>query len=219
MDERPSDSEQPAMAPMIHDGPQTGVKGVLADYRQHQLELSQQRKQQEAAAKAALPRHQAPKDLDKTMFTADDELSSDEEFEEYRAQRMAEFSQAAKQAGFGMVRDVLPAEYVDIVEKQADSHAHVAVLLVNGNSASRRLAELVSELASSYTNCIFLRVQAHDCGFSDNHVIPTLLVYQDGQLVSNLVRVIDRFDDPDNFGRSDVAKLLSKSCSADFSIY
>ncbi|KAJ2454721.1 hypothetical protein EV183_001305 [Coemansia sp. RSA 2336] len=214
MDGYQSDLEQPAMPPTIHDGPQTGVKGVLADYRQHQLELSEQRKQQEAAAKAALPRHQAPKDLDKTMFfdDDDDEFSSDQEFEEYRQQRMAELGQAAKQAGFGSMRDVLPAEYADIVDKQADSHARVAVLLVNDNDASRRLAEFVSELASAFPNCIFLRVQAHECGFSDNHVVPILLVYQGGQLVSNLVRVVDSFGDAESFDRGDVAKLLSENC-------
>ncbi|KAJ2358717.1 hypothetical protein GGF43_000625 [Coemansia sp. RSA 2618] len=202
--------------PSKHDGAQTGVKGVLADYQQAQLEQRQRRDQEVAAAKAAMPQHRAPSNLDQTMFTKDekdpqsdsdlDDDDDDQIFKEYREARMAELAQT----GFGVLKDATPDEYVDIVDKHAESGASVVVILVNGSGASRRLAEMVRAEASTRTNAIFLRVQAHDCGFADAHVVPILLAYRHGELKHNLVRVVDQFADPLDFERQDVKKLLDK---------
>ncbi|KAJ1804364.1 hypothetical protein LPJ56_006751 [Coemansia sp. RSA 2599] len=212
-----------ARAAGFHDGPQTGVKGVLADYRHSQRHQRQQRDRQREAEKAtyqAAANRAMADSGDRTIWTKDekdsasdlDELCSDEEnerlFAEYRDRRVAELRRVAEKRGLGVLRDATPDEYVDIVEQQADSGAHVAVVLVDQGEASRRFASFVEQEAGNFGQTVFLRVPADECGFSDADVIPIVLVYRYGQLKHNLVRVVDQLADPRNFEQRDVGRLL-----------
>ncbi|KAJ1776364.1 hypothetical protein LPJ77_003505 [Coemansia sp. RSA 2523] len=201
-----------------HAGPQTGVKGVIADYQQAQLEQRQRQEQEAAAAKAAQPHYPAPQNVDQTLFTKKEhELSSDEDlddldddsvFKEYREARLAELHQT----GFGVLKDATPDEYVDMVDQHAQSDVSIVVVLVNTSRASKRLVEFMQAEVGTFTNTMFLCVQASECGFSDPHVVPIILGYRYGELKHNIVRVVDQFADPINFERQHVAKLLGKVC-------
>ncbi|KAJ1728697.1 hypothetical protein LPJ61_003895 [Coemansia biformis] len=217
----------PAGPHMAHSGPQTGVKGVLADYRHSRRErqrLCEQAAAAERAARAAgsgrgtqacsartlSTKEEARTDSDSEIDRILDSDGDDSEriFDEYKARRMAELGRAAAQAGVGVLRDATPDEYVEIVDQRAADGAYIAVALVDGGRASRRLGEYVGTEAAHYPQTVFLRVQAEQCGFTDAAVIPILLVYRHGELVHNLVRVVDKFSDPLHFERRDVAKLL-----------
>ncbi|KAJ2875017.1 hypothetical protein FB639_004045 [Coemansia asiatica] len=217
----------------FHDGPQTGVKGVLADFRHSQRQQKQQHEQQKAAERAAY-QALASKDIidnsDRTIWTKDkennmqektshsdidselDELDSDEEnerlFAEYRDKRMADLRRVAEKRGLGVLRDVTPEEYVEIVEQNADSSNNVFVLLVDQSSVSHRFASFVEAESGNFCQTVFLCVPADECGFCDAEVVPIVLVYRYGQLKHNLVRVVDQFADPRSFEQQDVAHLL-----------
>ncbi|KAJ1966528.1 hypothetical protein GGI12_000026 [Dipsacomyces acuminosporus] len=223
-----SDAAQLA-APSNHNGPQTGVKGVIADYRHHRMQEQQRHSKEMEAAKAeyaaAAQRNIGGGIGDKTMWTKDDGQNEGEEdsfglddeddddaqfFDEYRKRRMAEMSRAAERSMQECLKDVSPNDYVDIVEQQADSGAFILVLLVDDDvAASQRFEAFLRTECTKHPQAVFLRVQAAECGFTDADVLPILLVYRHGELKHNLVRVADCFSDPCNFGSRDVAKLLS----------
>ncbi|KAJ1826303.1 hypothetical protein LPJ73_009043 [Coemansia sp. RSA 2703] len=215
----------------FHDGPQTGVKGVLADYRHNRRLQNQKREKQksierEAYSKAAQKR--IADGSDRTIWSKDepepktaqsdsDDLSgldSDGEnerlFAEYRDKRIAEMARAGEKSGFGAVRDVSPDEYVDVVEQQADSGNFVLVILADDSAVSQRFESFVRTEASGFMQTMFLRVVAEECGFRDAAVIPIVLVYRHGDLKHNLVRVIDQLGGSHSFEQRDVNRLLER---------
>ncbi|KAJ2716174.1 hypothetical protein H4R19_000802 [Coemansia spiralis] len=207
----------PAGPRMTHDGPQTGVKGVLADYHHS---LREQKRALNRAAKPAAAATPAPartataveedsdSEIDRILDGGGEE--SDRFFDEYRAKRMADQSRAAAQAGLGVLRNATPDEYVDAVDRWAAAGTHVAALLVDNGRASQRLEEYVGAEAARFPQTAFLRVTAAQCGFTDPAVVPMLLVYRHGELKHNLVRVVDSFPDPLHFEHRDVARLLDR---------
>ncbi|KAJ2156145.1 hypothetical protein GGF46_005389 [Coemansia sp. RSA 552] len=216
---------------LAHDGPQTGVKGVLADYRHHQRSQQQAREEAAGVARAeyaAMAQHggspadnaamtqrrgsqasNSSDDID-ALLDGDSGDGDDRVFAEYRARRMAEVDRAAARAGLGVLRRATPEEYVDIVEQRADSGASVLVLLVDGGRASERVEEYVRAEAGRFSHAVFLCVQAHECAFTDSSVVPVVLVYRGGELKHNLVHVVGQFADPAAFGQRDVGRLLDR---------
>ncbi|KAJ2805545.1 hypothetical protein H4R20_002052 [Coemansia guatemalensis] len=215
---REVDTQRSAEPYIPRSGPQTGVKGVLADYRQSQRSLQEANTAEKASVR--LPTQpstltsdngkQPAKDSDSS---SDSDCSIDDEqlYEDYKAMRMAEMNMAAAKAGLGALRDATPEEYVDIVDQHTSSDIWVAVLLLNGSSISERLGRFVHSKAARYPHTIFLRLQAQACGFVDDAVVPIILVYRRGEITHNLVRVIDQFADPLNFELRDVVKLLDNT--------
>ncbi|KAJ2005737.1 hypothetical protein GGI04_000074 [Coemansia thaxteri] len=212
----PAPSADDAVPAALHDGPQTGAKGVVADYRHARRERRQRQEQEAAAARAAYAaavdmRSTYDSSRGQTLWTTDpsnidsDDGDDDEFFAEYRRQRAAEMARAAER---NVLRDVAPDEYVEIVEHYADSGASVAVILADSSPVSARFEALVREAAPAFPLAHFLRVDAADCGFADPDLVPILLVYRHAELAHNMVRVVDHFRDPASFGLDDVAALL-----------
>ncbi|KAJ2823250.1 hypothetical protein FBU31_004346 [Coemansia sp. 'formosensis'] len=215
------------MPTVSHDGPQTGAKGVMADYRHAQREQRQRMKQEAAAAQAAYADAVAMRSTEdssrgQTLWAKGDstqkaDTSDDDDderfFEEYRRKRMVELSRAAEQSQARALIDATPDEYVEIVDQMADLGAPVAIILVDGSVASKRLEGFIRAAASKYAHATFVRVQAADCGFVDADLVPIVLVYRHGELEHNMVRVVDRLRDHVNFELRDVVKLLNEVLS------
>ncbi|KAJ1824883.1 hypothetical protein GGH91_001271 [Coemansia sp. RSA 2671] len=224
--DRPTDLDEGAggsMPVVSHDGPQTGAKGVVADYRHAQREERQRKMQEAAAAKAAYADAVAMRSTEdssggKTIWTkdsadlvakkSDDDDDDERFFEEYRQKRIAELSRAAEQSQARVLTDATPEEYAEIVDQMADSGAPVAIILVNDSAVSRRMEGFIRAAAPKYAHATFVRVQAADCGFVDADLVPIVLVYRHGELESNMVRVVDRLPDHVSFELRDVVKLL-----------
>ncbi|KAJ2742638.1 hypothetical protein GGI19_006791 [Coemansia pectinata] len=227
-DDKPVDSDAGAedtMPKVSHDGPQTGAKGVVADYRHAQREQRQRMKQEAAAAQAAYADAVAMHStLDssggQTLWTKDDTdpkaVNSDDDdddelfFQEYRRKRMAELSRIAEQSQANALIAATPSEYVEIVDQKADSGTPVAIILVDDSAVSRRLEGFIRAAAPKYAHTTFVRVQAADCGFVDADLVPIVLVYRHGELEHNMVRVVDHLRDHTNFELRDVVKLLDE---------
>ncbi|KAJ2894651.1 hypothetical protein GGI21_005258 [Coemansia aciculifera] len=214
-DTKSASSATDTMPTATHDGPQTGAKGVVADYHHARREQLQRLKQQAIAAKAE---YTAAVDMrsthdstgGQTLWTKDnddgdddDDIDDDLFFEEYRKKRAAEMKSQTD-----ALIDATPSEYVDAVDQLADSGAPVVVLLTSDSAVSRRLEGFIRAAAPKYAHDTFMRVQAAECGFVDADLVPIVLVYRHGELEHNMIRVIDRFRDPVSFEQSDVTRLL-----------
>ncbi|KAJ2745884.1 hypothetical protein GGI20_001830 [Coemansia sp. BCRC 34301] len=204
-----------------HDGPQTGAKGVMADYRHACREQRQRMEQEAAAAKADYAGTVAMRSTQdssggQTLWVKDatdsecDDNDDNVFFEEYRRKRVAELSHAADTSLADALIDATPSEYVEIVDQEANSGASVVTVLVNGSAVSRRLEDFIRAVASKYAHAIFVRVQAAECGFVDSDLVPIVLVYRHGELEHNLVRVVDSLGGPTSFEQRDVSRLLDK---------
>ncbi|KAJ1663025.1 hypothetical protein GGF38_003244 [Coemansia sp. RSA 25] len=209
------------MPTSTHDGPQTGAKGVVADYRHARREQRQRMEREAVVAKADYAAAVAMRDThdssggqalwvkDEADSKCDDMDDDDLFFEEYRRKRMAELSHAAEQTLADALIDATPSEYVEIVDRETNSGAPVVVVLVNNSAVSRRLEGFIRAAAPKYALATFVRVQAADCGFVDSELVPIVLVYRHGELEHNMVRVVDRLRDSVSFEQRDVTRLLA----------
>ncbi|KAJ2662529.1 hypothetical protein IWW48_001771 [Coemansia sp. RSA 1200] len=214
------------MAFQHREGSQTGVKGVIADYKHNTREQNRRHEEQKAASKAqyaTASRRNISDNGDRTLWTKDDlnkntqgsedELDDldleDEElvFEEYKQERLRQINESKRGGSakgmFGSLLAVVPDEYVEMVDQQAESGVPIVVLLLGSNYASERLALFIRQLVADYNHAIFMSVSASECGFTDTEMVPIVLVYKNGRLEHNLVHVVDQLDDPVNFEQDD----------------
>ncbi|KAJ2517372.1 hypothetical protein H4217_004003 [Coemansia sp. RSA 1939] len=215
------------------EGSQTGVKGVIADYKHNTREQNRRHEEQKAASKAqysAASRRNINDNGDRTLWTkedlnkntqrSEDELDDldleDEElvFEEYKQERLRQINESKRGISakdmFGSLLAVSPDEYAEMVDQQAGSGVPIVVLLLRSDYASERLALFIRQLVADYNHAIFLSVSASECGFTDTEMVPIVLVYKNGRLEHNLVHVVDQLDDPVNFEQDDVKRLVEK---------
>ncbi|KAJ2539442.1 hypothetical protein EV175_006343 [Coemansia sp. RSA 1933] len=227
-DDSEQDSNPKTFQP--RDGPQTGVKGVIADYRHDLCEQDRRRKELDVTARAAYAAEskrnindngvrtfwtkETPDADDKGSESELDDLSLDEElvFEEYKQERLKQMDgdMANRGTALGALSVVSPEEYAEIVDRQAGTAVPVVVLLLGSGYVSERLLSLFCQSAGDFSHALFLCVHAEECGFTDPDLVPIVLGYRNGALEHNLIRVVDQFSDPINFEQEDVKKLLAK---------
>ncbi|KAJ1967402.1 hypothetical protein IWQ62_001887 [Dispira parvispora] len=220
------------LPPGPHQGPQTGPKGVLSEYRHHRLQQRAERQLKEAQWMEKLGgtyRRQAPRgETDASTVNAQgepkrsdqaesddedlDELLDDDVLERYRQQRMAQWHtrQAQQTPRFGTVEEITEAEYVDVIEKV--SHAVPVIVHVYEPvvPACRYINQILDHLASTFVHCRFVRIRASATGQSKftPDVLPIIIGYRDGVLIDTIVRVSDYV--PEAFTQDDFVSLLQE---------
>ncbi|KAJ2399554.1 hypothetical protein GGI23_002585 [Coemansia sp. RSA 2559] len=207
------------------EGPQTGIKSVIADYKHNLREQRMRREELAAAARAeyaAESNRSINDNAGRTLWTKEDEQESEAEldalgldeelvFEEYKQERFKQMnSSASGNPALGTLSVVSPEEYVEIVDQQAASGVPVVVLLLGDGYVSERLLSIFCQSVGEYSHALFLCVQAEECGFTDPDLVPIVLGYKNGELEHNLVRVVDQFSDSVNFEQADIKRLLAK---------
>ena len=190
-----------------HEATRTGPKGVLQDYRH-------------ARTDAARPR-QMSAEVDEVDAAAEAQA-----IEAYRRARLAELQRTGSAAGkpFGHLREIGVEAFDDAV-LGAPAGTKVVLLLYEPvrPSAARtmltaqhiRACEPVlhhlSSLARRHPRTKFLRARASELDFALNTaaaVLPTLLVYDSGELVANLVAVHHEWDQREDVSEADVEAVL-----------
>ncbi|KAJ1992208.1 hypothetical protein H4R33_001091 [Dimargaris cristalligena] len=189
----------------LTDGPQTGPKGVLADYR-HFKAIQQQYQRQ--------PRSQPPpREPTRGAESADDsefdDLLDDEVLQQYSQQRLAEWQ--ANQKTFGTVEEVAADSYATTVDQEAPTVRVVVHVYDDSVAVCRHLNEMLSGLARTLPHIRFIKIQAWETGQSTftPDVLPILLAYQDGLLIDTVIRAADQLP-TGHFTATDVANLLQK---------
>ncbi|CAO1632800.1 unnamed protein product [Sympodiomycopsis kandeliae] len=172
------------------------------------------------------------RDLEKRTHQSDsedDDLFEDEEDHEvsnrYRMNRIAEMKsqqQQKKRSGdFGHLMEVDDQQYLQAVE---DDSGVVVVVHIYSKAVEKchQLTASLSSIARQIPSTKFIQVRATIIGFGcssndddddeqeeDTDVLPTILVYQYGHLVANLVRV-DLEQDFGNGQEKDLTRLLKR---------
>lgn len=207
----------------------TGVKGVLADYREAQ-QLERLRREEDqldsmrALQRATRPAVAAPpapapaggkgdgSDRDDSDSCDDDE--DDEFLKKFRSQRLAELRETRGVSmseppppTFGSLERLSPEEYVDLVDA-IDPRAFLVVHLRDDSVQHCRMLHSALERVAQCTDSVrFVEVEAVEANPNlDTICLPAVLVYRGGELVHNIVRFAD--DLPRDFGAEDVRTAL-----------
>ncbi|CAO3704053.1 unnamed protein product [Rhizopus stolonifer] len=198
---------------MRSQGPQTGPKGVKADYDYYQkikansAERARQEHNTRLLAKAPMTTTYAEDQKEELLILEHkEEDSSDEEMiKSYRENRLNELKNLKsnnhllrqQQKVFGYVAQVDSDSYIEAVDKEWKTVPVIVHIYSKQIPACDKLDEYLIELARKYTLAKFIRISAAELDF-DLVGSPTILAYQGGILVANLVRITDevgsRFD-------------------------
>ncbi|CAG8518362.1 219_t:CDS:2 [Scutellospora calospora] len=209
-----------------HGGRQTGPKGVLADHEYHK----QYTQQQKSVSIAAYNERMLSKAFTTTTYREDElnkiqeddllkdleNLSSDEEkqvLKKYREQRLREIKeneiQKINKKRYGTLREISSNQYVKAIDDEASDVCVIIHLYENSIPQCRLLNDCLTHLARKFVNSKFLRILAHDLEF-DPIGLPALLVYKNGELIANLVKITDEIGET-NFDSDIVEEVLLRS--------
>ncbi|CAG8600805.1 11951_t:CDS:2 [Diversispora eburnea] len=180
-----------------HGGRQTGPKGVLADHAYHKRQMQQQK----AKSITTYNEHMLSKALTTTTFREDEIIKAQEEelFKDLENIRN-------KKKRFGTLREISSNQYVKAIDNELPNVSVIVHLYENSNPQCRLLNECLTQLAKKFVYAKFIRILAHDLEF-DPIGLPALLVYKNGDLIANLVKITDEIGE-NNFDFKIVENVL-----------
>ncbi|KAI3644600.1 hypothetical protein MP228_010764 [Amoeboaphelidium protococcarum] len=181
-------------------GKRTGPKGVLADYHEHQREEHRQRFSEQSSIVQQAYKYSMALTLplqDVYQGQQQESLNDDDQqfIEEYRQKRLRDLkqqqSQPRQRVKYGDLRIIGASSYVKEVE-DCNYGVKVLALLRVRNQLCQEISQMLQLIAKKYCFAKFLSIDALDADPDyDLIAIPSILVYQDGDLVVNMTRLID----------------------------
>ncbi|EGG15189.1 phosducin-like protein [Cavenderia fasciculata] len=215
-------------------GGNTGIKGVLGDYAEHQNQKRQDYLSKQQLNKAMLEKmcvtvkddkNQKPTDKDD-----DKQDSDDEDLQRIRQQRLNELkNKQQKQKNnnnsnnnsccdslpsylrpqvYGFLKQISKSEYIDEVDNVPPNVFVIIHLFQNYIPECVKLNQLLSQLAVKYSHIKFLKILSTEAkvGYHDE-ALPTLLVYIGGQLLVSFIPVTEELEG--KYVKEDLELLLA----------
>ncbi|KAK9502799.1 hypothetical protein O3M35_011504 [Rhynocoris fuscipes] len=181
----------------------TGPKGVIRDWQRYK-QLETEKRQEEA-----LERIELAKKLCLTC-TSDTELLSDEFLNEFRKKRMEEMLVSRSLPTFGEVYFLANGnDFLDAIDNENKSVTIIVHIYDNNLAACKIMNSCLDTLCKQYSNVKFCKIIGSSAGMSHRFNVdgvPALLVYKEGQIIGNFVRVTDELGD--EFYEGDVENFL-----------
>ncbi|KAH6935303.1 hypothetical protein HPB50_005055 [Hyalomma asiaticum] len=199
---------------------QTGPKGVLKDwqrYRQLQSERreEQERERLELIKKLSLTcRSELEEEKSKGKSKEEEETPQEEDddfLREYMRKRMEEMmAEINSRPKFGrLVRLEDGQAFLDAVDREKSGVTVIVHIYAQGMPGCEAMNGCLQCLAEEYPQVKFCTVEASAAGMSrhfERKGVPALLVYKNGNLIGNFVRLTDEFGD--DFFAVDVESFL-----------
>ncbi|XP_033006894.1 phosducin [Lacerta agilis] len=208
----------------------TGPKGVINDWRKFKLE-SKDRKSLPESKKEILIRQmsspyrsQSRDDKDtrerfsRKMSVQEYELINEDMEDEsclrkYRKRCMQDMHQRLSFGPkYGYLSELQNGEqFLEAVEKERKTTTVIVHIYEDGIKGCEALDSSLSCLAAEYSTVKFCKIKASNTGAGDRFstdVLPTLLVYKGGELVSNFISVTEQFSE--EFFAVDVEAFLNE---------
>mmetsp|Transcript_25372 Transcript_25372/g.38368 ORF Transcript_25372/g.38368 Transcript_25372/m.38368 type:complete len:284 (-) Transcript_25372:2-853(-) len=215
----PTAQQQATTMPLRSTG-NTGVKGVIADYKEAQKEeqlqkaeeeLDHMQRLQQATQPSIRPRDTAANEMKKHHQgndSDDDDDDEDDEFlKQFRMQRIAQLQKSNAMPTFGTLSSKSPEDYVELVDDM-DPRVFVIVHLYEPSMAtSRMLHSALDKVAQTMEYAKFIEVNALEANPNlDLICLPAILIYKGGKLVNNMIKFTDGL--PKAFTVGDVKEAL-----------
>eukprot|EP00607_Mallomonas_marina_P000669 CAMPEP_0182429320 /NCGR_PEP_ID=MMETSP1167-20130531/25685_1 /TAXON_ID=2988 /ORGANISM="Mallomonas Sp, Strain CCMP3275" /LENGTH=315 /DNA_ID=CAMNT_0024612767 /DNA_START=183 /DNA_END=1130 /DNA_ORIENTATION=+ len=161
----------------------TGVKGVLADYKQHnQVEAAVREREREFRENVLTRMAQGSTVQDISLEQQEEEEEDVVFMESFRKRRLLELQMEASLPIFGTCREVDSSDFTDMVDNE-DPRVHVVVHIYESSlSLCLRLNKQLEEIAVRRPHVKFLRMNASANALSiDLIALPILTVYKGGE--------------------------------------
>lgn len=201
----------------------TGVKGVLADYKANQALKEAERQAKIQEREAILTRmvqgaRISNEDIQSSEFvqtnpTEEDDDDEDDDFlKEYRKKRLQELQKQSNLPKFGYVKEITDSDFIDEVEK-VDPRVFVIVHLYETSiPSSVRMNRFLEEIARDKPNFKFLRMNASSSGIEiDRVTLPILNIYKNGESVDVIAGIAVEYGE--FFNKEEIEWLLETHIS------
>ncbi|XP_015903547.1 phosducin-like protein isoform X2 [Parasteatoda tepidariorum] len=199
----------------------TGPKGVIKDWQRYK-QLETERREEQEQEKLALMKKmsltcQSAKDEENEKQQHEDvdaelrELLDDKILEEFKQMHMLQMmEQHGGQSKYGSVFEIKTGEeYLDAVDRADKTTTVVIYIYNNGDKSCKLMYECFHELAAEYPEVKFCCVEVTVAGLSrhfERRGVPAILIYKNGGLMGNFIRVTDELGD--EFVTSDIENYL-----------
>uniref|UniRef100_A0A0A9VZ40 Phosducin-like protein n=1 Tax=Lygus hesperus TaxID=30085 RepID=A0A0A9VZ40_LYGHE len=198
----------------------TGPKGVIKDWQRFkQLEIEKRQEQEmerlELSKKLCLtmtnteaqPAKPQPQEEDPDL----EALMNDEQFlEEFRKQRMEEMMLASRLPKYGHVFHLNTGEeFLKAIDDEDKSTTVIVHIYEENVKPCKMMNQSLAQLAKQYPNVKFCRMVGSSAGMSHSFKIdgiPALIVYKEGNVIGNFVRITDELGE--EFYDGDVENFL-----------
>jgi len=111
-----------------------------------------------------------------------------------------------KKKRFGSLKEISANQYVKAIDNEPSNVCVIVHLYENSIPQCRLLNECLIYLARKFVRAKFLRILASDLEF-DPIGLPALLVYKNGKLIANLVKITEQIGEI-NFDSDTVEEVL-----------
>ncbi|XP_013013342.1 phosducin [Cavia porcellus] len=204
----------------------TGPKGVINDWRKFKLE-SEDSESVPPSKKEILRQMSSPQSRDdkdskdrvhrKVSIQEYELINQDKEDEDclrkYRRQCMQDMHQKLSFGPrYGFVYELETGEqFLETIEKEQKITTIVVHIYEDGIKGCDTLNSSLTCLAAEYPMVKFCKIKASNTGAGDRFslkVLPTLLVYKGGELISNFISVTEQF--AEEFFAGDVESFLNE---------
>lgn len=225
-DRRGNRSEAQASEPQppTGDGPNTGPKGVIEDWRRYKQLETEKREEQEAERYALAKRlaltcrsereDREAKEKEEKLEAELDGLLDEEEFlQSYIQKRMKEMltNQVQSTKRYGEMVELLNGDdYLLAIDNQDDKNSIVVIVIHEKfSSACKNVVTAAREVSRDYPHVKFCSIEATTVGLSRHFKVggvPAILTYKNGELLASFVRITDTLGD--DFYPSDLESFL-----------
>ncbi|MEE6496305.1 hypothetical protein FKM82_002294 [Ascaphus truei] len=206
----------------------TGPKGVIRDWRKFKLESEDQEavppSKKEILRQMSSPYKPPSKEnkdtrekFSRKMSMQEYELTHDKEDEnylqKYRKQCMQDMHQRLSFGPkYGYLRELKSGdEFLEAIEKEQKITTVIVHIYADEIKGCEALNNCLTCLALEYPTVKFCKIKSADTGAGERFsrdVLPTLLVYKAGELISNFISVTEHFND--EFFAVDVESFLNE---------
>ncbi|KFM60546.1 Phosducin-like protein, partial [Stegodyphus mimosarum] len=199
----------------------TGPKGVIKDWQRYKQLESERREEQEKERLALIQKFsmtcQSIKDEERRLQEEDDldrelkELLDDKILEEFKALHMQQLMEKhSKNPNYGTLLSIKSGqEYLDAVDQTEKSTTVIVYIYNESDKVCKLMLSCFHSLAAEYPEVKFCSCEVSVAGLSrhfERRGVPAILVYKNGVLLGNFVRVTD--DLGDEFVTSDIENFL-----------
>ncbi|KAH8869897.1 Phosducin-like protein isoform 3 [Schistosoma japonicum] len=189
---------------LSHPGyPQTGPKGVVADYKhfkklQSERDAEEEQKIIEYAKQHSLscrPYSEDVKACEKTIHTSEssNDDSDDEFLTQYRQNRINELRKAMDYLPtFNKIYDLVADTFIEEVDNTSKDTTVIVFIYENGNKSCAKVNTCLEKIFQNYPHVKFCRIRASDAHLSyrfSHHGVPAIVVYKNGELIGNLLSI------------------------------
>lgn len=199
----------------------TGPKGVIKDWQRYKQLETEKREEQELEKLALMKKLsltcQSSKDEEKMQQEEDElereleELLDDKILEEFKILRMNQMiNQHCNPKSYGLLLAIKTGqEYLDAIDKTERTTTVIMYIYSEGDKCCKMMYDNFVSLAIEYPEVKFCSVEVSIAGLSrhfERRGVPAVLVYKNGSLVGNFVRITDELGD--EFVTSDIENFL-----------